>query len=111
MKKPDGVAGRLAEIAPVELDGELWWEAEKVYRAFKVDPRAAARKIRREYKRRLYVFHRGYKSRLSGTSAVPGSRHWQCFTASSHAPWSWRPCAGREHAHGNAALPRCEASV
>lgn len=64
MKKPDGVAGRLAEIAPVELDGELWWEAEKVYRAFKVNPRAAARKIRREYKRRLYVFHRGYKSRF-----------------------------------------------
>ena len=36
------------------------------------DPRAAARKIRREYKRRLYVFHRGYRSRFIWYLSRPG---------------------------------------
>lgn len=63
MKKPEDTAGRLAEIVPVEMDGEWWWEAEKVYRAFRVDPRAAAKKIRREYKRRRFMFVPGYRSR------------------------------------------------
>lgn len=54
---------RLGQIEPVEVDGEVLWEAEKVYRAFHLDPRAASKCIRREHKRRMFVFGRGYRSR------------------------------------------------
>ena len=54
---------RLGQIEPVEVDGEVLWEAEKVYRAFHLDPRTANKCIRREHKRRVFVFGRGYRSR------------------------------------------------
>lgn len=53
---------RLGQIEPVEVDGEALWESEKVYRAFHLDPRAASKRIRREHKRKLFIFKRGYRS-------------------------------------------------
>ena len=53
---------RLGQIEPVEVDGEVLWEAEKVYRAFHLDPRTASKCIRREHKRRVLVFRQGYRS-------------------------------------------------
>ena len=53
---------RLGQIEPVKVDGEVLWEAEKVYRAFHLDPRAASKSIRREHKRKVLVFASGYRS-------------------------------------------------
>lgn len=53
---------RLSRIEPVEVDGKMLWEAEQVYRAFHLDPRVASKCIRREHKRRVFIFASGYRS-------------------------------------------------
>ena len=62
MQAKSTLTERLGQIEPVEVDGEVLWEAEKVYRAFHLDPRAASKCIRREHKRRVFVFASGYRS-------------------------------------------------
>ena len=62
MQAKSTLTERLGQIEPVEVDGEVLWEAEKVYRAFHLDPRTASKRIRREHKRRVLVFRQGYRS-------------------------------------------------
>ena len=89
---------RLGQIEPVEVDGEVLWEAEKVYRAFHLDPRAASKCIRREHKRRVFVFGEATDPATSTTSTATAWRRWPSSTASSRARRSWPPCAGPDRA-------------
>lgn len=56
MSGKDTITERLAQIVPACMDGELWYEAQRVYQAFRLDPRKAAREIRKEYKRREFRY-------------------------------------------------------
>ena len=62
MSGKDTITERLAQIVPTCMDGELWYEAQRVYQAFRLDPRKAAREIRKEYKRREFRYVRGWRS-------------------------------------------------
>lgn len=52
--------------AAVELDGQAWYAAEDVFAALGLNARWALRKIRRENKRREYVYAPGFRSRHRG---------------------------------------------
>ena len=89
---------RLGQIEPVEVDGEVLWEAEKVYRAFHIDPRTASKCIRREHKRRVLVFRQGYRSRHKYYLDRGGVETLAILYGQQRARRSWPPCAGPDEA-------------
>lgn len=62
MSSKGTLAERLSQIVPTYVDGELWYEAQKVYQAFRLEPRKAAKEIRKEYKRRAFRYVKGWRS-------------------------------------------------
>ena len=55
---------RIRGIAPEEIDGEICYPAEEVFRAMRLNVDKARRAIRAENKKRKFIYKRGYRSKF-----------------------------------------------
>ena len=72
MRSGQSVSERLAQLNPIERDGEIWWTIRDVCDALRIQTGQASKAIPPELRRRILEYRPGYNSRIIGITCMKG---------------------------------------